>query len=47
TTLAMVPPLWRRRMNPRVRAWRKKYYPEIIDWAAYNQGTNPMPSGSV
>ncbi len=31
-TLAMIPPLWRRRMNPRVRAWRKTYYPDVTDW---------------
>ncbi|SIS67303.1 alkane 1-monooxygenase [Phaeovulum vinaykumarii] len=47
TTLAMIPPLWRRRMNPRVRAWRKKYYPEIADWHDYNKGNHPMPQGSV
>ena len=43
TTMALVPPLWRRRMNPRVRAWRKKFYPEITDWRPYNTMTNPMP----
>lgn len=43
TTLAMIPPLWRRRMNPRVRAWRRKFYPEIMDWAAYNRGETPLP----
>ena len=43
TALAMVPPLWRRRMNPRVRAWRKQHYPEITDWSAYNNATNPHP----
>lgn len=32
--LAMIPPLWRRRMNPRVRAWRRQYYPDITDWRA-------------
>jgi len=47
TALAMVPPLWRRRMNPRVRAWRKQYYPHIEDWTPYVQGTTPMPRGSV
>ena len=47
TTLAMIPPLWRRRMNPRVRTWRRKYYPEITDWTPYNRGANPMPRGSV
>ncbi len=43
TMAAMVPPVWRRIMNPRVRAWRKKYYPEIRDWSAYKTATNPMP----
>lgn len=43
TALAMIPPLWRRRMNPRVRAWRKKFYPDIDDWAPYTQGSNPQP----
>lgn len=47
TALAMVPPLWRRRMNPRVRAWRKRYYPHIEDWTPYREGTTPMPRGSV
>lgn len=47
TALAMIPPLWRRRMNPRVRAWRRKYYPEIEDWTPYNKGTTPLPRGSV
>ncbi len=40
---ALVPPLWRRWMNPKVRSWRKQYYPEIADWSAYKAGTNPMP----
>jgi alkane 1-monooxygenase len=35
--MAMIPPLWLRRMNPRVRAWRKQYYPEITDWAPYKE----------
>ncbi|WP_102225871.1 alkane 1-monooxygenase [Acidimangrovimonas sediminis] len=47
TTLAMIPPLWRRRMNPRVRAWRRKYYPDVEDWKPYNKGTNPMPRGAA
>jgi alkane 1-monooxygenase len=42
TVLAMIPPLWRRRMNPRVRAWRRRFYPEITDWHAYNRGLNPV-----
>ncbi len=41
--VAMIPPLWRRRMNPRVREWRRKYYPEITDWTPYKQATNPLP----
>lgn len=47
TTLAMIPPLWRRRMNPRVRAWRRRYYPDVTDWAPYNKATNPMPRGAM
>ena len=41
--MAMIPPLWRRRMNPRVRAWRRKFYPEISDWSDYNQRKAPLP----
>ncbi|OUD09577.1 alkane 1-monooxygenase [Marivivens niveibacter] len=40
---AMVPPLWRRWMNPKVRAWRRQHYPHITDWSAYKAGTNPLP----
>ncbi|WP_264211677.1 alkane 1-monooxygenase [Leisingera thetidis] len=43
TIAAMIPPLWRRVMNPRVRRWRQTYYPEITDWHAYNKAENPMP----
>jgi alkane 1-monooxygenase len=43
TMAAMVPRLWRRIMNPRVRRWRQMYYPEITDWRAYNKAANPMP----
>ena len=43
TMLAMIPPLWRRVMNPRVRQWRQMYYPEISDWQAYNRSETPMP----
>jgi len=43
TMLAMVPPLWRRVMNPRVRRWRQMYYPEINDWRPYNRADNPLP----
>lgn len=44
--LATVPPFWRRVMNPRVRAWRRQFYPEITDWAPYKAGTNPSPRGA-
>lgn len=40
TMMAMIPPLWRRRMNPRVRKWRAMYYPEITDWTPYKTGTH-------
>ena len=43
TMAAMLPPLWRRVMNPRVRKWREMYYPEITDWHAYNKAQNPLP----
>ncbi|MEQ8368571.1 MAG: alkane 1-monooxygenase, partial [Roseicyclus sp.] len=44
STAAMVPPLWKRIMNPRVKAWRKRYYPDITDWRPYNKALNPAPS---
>jgi len=43
TMAAMVPPIWRRVMNPRVRRWRQMYYPEITDWRPYNRARNPLP----
>ncbi|MFC4671472.1 alkane 1-monooxygenase [Seohaeicola nanhaiensis] len=43
TTLALMPRVWRRVMNPRVRRWRAMYYPEITDWTPYNKGATPMP----
>ncbi|MES0828019.1 alkane 1-monooxygenase [Ruegeria sp. SCP11] len=43
TIAAMIPPLWRRVMNPRVRAWRRQYYPEVTDWQPYNKSLNPVP----
>lgn len=43
---AAVPPLWRRMMNPRVRAWRRHFYPDITDWSAYKAGTTPVPRGA-
>ncbi len=41
--IAMVPPLWRRMMNPKVRQWRDEYYPEITDWGPYKRGDYPVP----
>jgi len=37
-SVAMVPPLWRRVMNPKVRKWRAMYYPDINDWGPYKTG---------
>lgn len=44
---ALIPPLWRRVMNPRVRAWRAQFYPDITDWHAYNKALNPIDTKSV
>jgi len=41
--LACHPRYFRRMMNPRVRAWRKMYYPEITDWQPYKEHSTPMP----
>ena len=46
TTLALMPNVWRRVMNPKVKAWRAQFYPEVGDWLAYNKGLNPMPKGA-
>lgn len=43
TLVSISPRLWRRMMNPRVKAWRKQYYPDIDDWSAYDKASNPMP----
>jgi len=42
TMAAMIPPVWRRIMNPRVRAWRRQHYPDITDWHPYNKALNPV-----
>lgn len=47
TFMAMVPPLWRRRMNPRVREWRRRFYPEVTDWSPYNRGDLPAPRNAL
>ena len=44
--IALIPPLWRRMMNPRVREWRRQFYSDITDWQDYNKGQNPMPVGA-
>ena len=36
--LALCPPLWRRVMNPKVRAWRKQHYPQVKGWTPYSKG---------
>lgn len=46
TICALVPRLWRRVMNPRVRRWREMYYPEITDWKPYNRHATPTPRGA-
>ena len=43
TIAAMIPPVFLRMMNPRVRRWRSMYYPEITDWDPYKFATNPTP----
>ncbi|MEM9968221.1 MAG: alkane 1-monooxygenase [Pseudomonadota bacterium] len=43
TMAAMMPPIWRRIMNPRVREWRMMHYPQVTDWTPYNKATNPPP----
>jgi alkane 1-monooxygenase len=43
TLIATSPPLWKRMMNPRVRAWRAQHYPDITDWEPYNKALNPRP----
>ena len=43
TMMALVPTLWRKTMNPRVKDWRARYYPEIKNWAPYKNGTHPLP----
>ncbi len=42
TIAAMIPPVWKRIMNPRVKAWRRRFYPDIAEWHAYNKALNPV-----
>ncbi len=44
--VAMIPPLWRRRMNPRVREWRAQFYPDITDWQVYKTLSHPAPKAA-
>ena len=44
--IAQNPLWWRRMMNPRVKAWRRHFYPDITDWTPYNKGLNPLPKGA-
>lgn len=39
--VALYPRAWRRMMNPRVQAWRERYYPDVEDWTPYNKATTP------
>ena len=43
TMAALIPSVWRRVMNPRVKAWRARHYPDIEDWTPYSKATNPLP----
>lgn len=36
---ALTPPIWFWMMDRRVDRWRAKFYPEIADWSAYENGT--------
>ncbi len=44
TIAAMIPPVWKRVMNPMVKKWRALHYPEIEDWHPYNKALNPRPA---
>ncbi|MEM6621116.1 MAG: alkane 1-monooxygenase [Pseudomonadota bacterium] len=46
---AVNPPIWFRVMDKRVDRWREKFYPDITDWTAYDNGTigtDPVPQGA-
>ncbi len=42
TFFALFPRKWRAMMNPRVKAWRARYYPEIADWSDYNKARHGL-----
>lgn len=46
TLAAMIPPIWKRVMNRRVKEWRRAFYPDITDWHPYNKALNPAPAGA-
>jgi alkane 1-monooxygenase len=46
SAVAMVPPLWKRVMNRRVKAWRRQFYSDVTDWKPYNKALNPLPKGA-
>lgn len=33
---ALIPPLWFRRIDPLVDEWRKRFYPDVENWRAYD-----------
>ena len=39
---SLIPPLWFRMMNRRVKDWRGRFYPEIEDWTPYRKGLTPV-----
>jgi alkane 1-monooxygenase len=48
--LSLMPPLWFRVMDRRVERWRARFYPDITDWSAYENGTigrNTAPAGAL
>ena len=45
TVLATCPPLFRRVMNPRVRAWRQRFYPDIEHWPTWRDLPGPLAAG--
>ncbi len=46
TVAAMIPPLWRRIMDPRVREWRARHYPDVEDWSPEAPVADPARSGA-
>ena len=45
--IAMAPPVWRRRINPRVDRWRRQFYADIEDWGPYDRGELPFPRNAL